>query len=71
MIIVDQPIPYVVTAAGRAYVRTFTDCLIAGYPTRTAIELAERARDRALLLEDDDREPIQLGDYHYYNPRNA
>jgi hypothetical protein len=52
---VDQPVPYVVTDAGRAYVRALVECLSAGYPTGTAIEIAERARDRALLLQSQDR----------------
>jgi hypothetical protein len=51
----DQPIPYSVTEAGRAYVRAFVECLTAGYSTRTALEIAERARDRVLLVEEQDR----------------
>jgi hypothetical protein len=52
MAAVDQPIPYVVTDAGRAYVRALAGCLQAGYTTRIAIEIAERARDRALFLQE-------------------
>jgi hypothetical protein len=51
----DQPIPYSLTDAGRAYVRAFVECLIARYPTRTALEIAERARDRVLLVQEQDR----------------
>jgi hypothetical protein len=43
---------YVLTFAGRAYLEAFTVGLEAGCRTRTAIEMAEHAFDRALLLEE-------------------
>jgi hypothetical protein len=39
----DQPIPYVVTDRGRAYVRALVRALEAGSSTWTAIECAEQA----------------------------
>jgi hypothetical protein len=49
---IDWPTLYVPTPAGTAYIRTFTRCLIAGYPTRTAIEIAERAAERQRMLSE-------------------
>jgi hypothetical protein len=58
--VADQPIPYIVTDSGRAYVRAFTECLLAGYPTRTAVEIAERARDATELRAETMRPRPQL-----------